>query len=87
VITITQNNNTTIYYFSGTGNSLHTAKFLQEKLNDCELLPIASLIKQDSIEDLNDIIVPIDVNFRKYHDTLEQILEQQQKHEYFPRKR
>ncbi len=40
---------TTIYYFSGTGNSLHTAKCLQEKLNDCELLPIASLMKQESI--------------------------------------
>jgi len=49
VITITQNNNTTIYYFSGTGNSLHTAKCLKEKLDSCELLPIASLIKQDSI--------------------------------------
>ena len=49
VIKITQNNKTTIYYFSGTGNSLHTAKCLKEKLDSCELLPIASLIKQDSI--------------------------------------
>ena len=49
MIKITQNNKTTIYYFSGTGNSLHTAKCLKEKLNDCELLPIASLVKQDSI--------------------------------------
>ncbi len=40
---------TIIYYFSGTGNSLHTAKCLKEKLDECELVPIASLIKQDSI--------------------------------------
>ena len=49
VIKITQNTKITLYYFSGTGNSLHTAKCLKEKLDDCELLPIASLMKQDSI--------------------------------------
>jgi len=40
---------TTIYYFSGTGNSLHIAKCLKEKLNECELIPIAGLMKQSSI--------------------------------------
>jgi ferredoxin/flavodoxin len=40
---------TTIYYFSGTGNSLHIAKRLKETLNECELIPIAGLMKQDSI--------------------------------------
>ena len=44
-----QNSKTTIYYFSGTGNSLRIAKCLKEMLNECELLPIAGLIKQDSI--------------------------------------
>ncbi|MHA1471772.1 MAG: EFR1 family ferrodoxin, partial [Promethearchaeota archaeon] len=43
------NNKTTIYSFSGTGNSLHIAKCLKEMLNECELLPIAGLMKQDSI--------------------------------------
>ena len=32
-----ETSNTTIYYFSGTGNSLHMAKCLKEKLDDCEL--------------------------------------------------
>ena len=49
MIKITQNTKTTLYYFSGTGNSLHMAKSLKEKLNDCELIPIAGLINQDSI--------------------------------------
>ena len=44
-----QSNKTTIYYFSGTGNSLHIAKKLKEKLNECELTPIAGLINQNSI--------------------------------------
>lgn len=34
---------TIIYYFSGTGNSLAVAKQICEKLNDCELTPIAGL--------------------------------------------
>ncbi|MFX0082738.1 MAG: EFR1 family ferrodoxin [Candidatus Hodarchaeota archaeon] len=38
-----------MYYFSGTGNSLHMAKKLKEMLRECELIPIASLINQDSI--------------------------------------
>jgi ferredoxin/flavodoxin len=46
---LTQHYRTTLYYFSGTGNSLHIAKALKEKLDDCELLPIAALINQDSI--------------------------------------
>ncbi|MFX1393344.1 MAG: EFR1 family ferrodoxin [Promethearchaeota archaeon] len=43
------NNKTTLYYFTGTGNSLHIAKCLKKKLNECELIPIASLINQNSI--------------------------------------
>ena len=40
---------TTIYYFSGTGNSLKIAKCLSDKLEHCELVPIAKLWKQDTI--------------------------------------
>jgi len=45
---------TTIYYFSGTGNSLHMTKCLKEKLSECELVPIAGLIKQISIKATSD---------------------------------
>jgi ferredoxin len=34
---------TTIYYFTGTGNSLAAAKKIAAVLGDCELIPIASL--------------------------------------------
>ena len=44
-----QNNKTTLYYFTGTGNSLYIAKCLKDKLNECELISIASLINQNSI--------------------------------------
>ena len=36
---------TLIYYFTGTGNSLAVAKGLCSRIGDCELIPIASLIK------------------------------------------
>jgi len=45
-----ENINTTIYYFSGTGNSLKIARDLSEKLSSCELVPIAKAIKRDIIE-------------------------------------
>ena len=40
---------TTIYYFSGTGNSLKVAKDLAGKLKDTELIPIAKIWKEESI--------------------------------------
>jgi ferredoxin len=40
---------TTIYWFSGTGNSLKIAKDLAEKLEDTELIPIAKIWQQESI--------------------------------------
>ncbi|UCC16668.1 MAG: EFR1 family ferrodoxin [Dehalococcoidales bacterium] len=40
---------TEIYYFSGTGNSLHVAKELQKRLPDTDLIPILSLINKDTI--------------------------------------
>lgn len=41
---------TTIYYFSGTGNSLIAAKRIAEKVGDCELVPIAKVWKQENIK-------------------------------------
>ena len=40
---------TTIYYFSGTGNSLKIAKNLSEKLEECELVPIARVWEDDHL--------------------------------------
>ena len=40
---------TTIYYFTGTGNSLNIARSLSEKLNECELIPIAKVWEEDQL--------------------------------------
>ena len=40
---------TTIYYFTGTGNSLIIAKSLSEKLEECELVPIAKVWEDDHL--------------------------------------
>ena len=39
-----------IYYFSGTGNSLHAAKELAKRLPQAELIPIVSLLNQETIK-------------------------------------
>lgn len=41
---------TEIYYFSGTGNSLHVAKELQKRIPETRLVPMVSLLNQDVIE-------------------------------------
>ena len=41
---------TEIYYFSGTGNSLFIARELQKRLPDAALIPIISLLDQETIE-------------------------------------
>jgi ferredoxin len=41
---------TEIYYFSGTGNSLHVAKELQKRIPETKLIPIVSLLNKDVIE-------------------------------------
>lgn len=41
---------TEIYYFSGTGNSLHVAKKLQNKIPDTRLIPIVSLLDNEVIK-------------------------------------
>ena len=47
---------TEIYYFSGTGNSLHVAKELQNRLPDTELIPILGLQKQRSSRSRGDTV-------------------------------
>lgn len=39
-----------IYYFSGTGNSLHAAKELQKRIPEVKLIPMISLSDKTSIE-------------------------------------
>jgi len=39
-----------IYYFSGTGNSLHIARELQKQIPDSELIPIVKMLGRDSIK-------------------------------------
>lgn len=38
---------TTIYYFSGTGNSLKIAESLADKLGNTDLISISSIIKEN----------------------------------------
>ena len=39
-----------IYYFSGTGNSLHIARELQKRIPEIDLIPIVNLLDKDTIE-------------------------------------
>lgn len=41
--------NTTIFYFSATGNSLNIARNIADKLGNCELIPIAKAIRNEKI--------------------------------------
>jgi NAD-dependent dihydropyrimidine dehydrogenase PreA subunit len=40
---------TEIYYFSGTGNSLHVARELQKRIPEAKLIPIVSLVSKGSV--------------------------------------
>ena len=40
---------TEIYYYSGTGNSLHVAKELQRRIPEAKLIPIISLLGKESV--------------------------------------
>lgn len=44
---------TTIYFFTGTGNSLKIAKFLAERLGDCKLVPIAKVWQMERVESVS----------------------------------
>jgi len=39
-----------IYYFSGTGNSLHVAQEIQKRIPDTTLIPLLSLLNEEAIE-------------------------------------
>jgi Pyruvate/2-oxoacid:ferredoxin oxidoreductase delta subunit len=41
---------TDIYYFSGTGNSLHVARGLQTRIPDTRLVPIVGLLGEDTVK-------------------------------------
>jgi Fe-S-cluster-containing hydrogenase component 2 len=43
-------NKVELYYFSGTGNSLHIAKELHKRIPDSKLIPIISLLNKDIIK-------------------------------------
>jgi len=53
---------TEIYYFSGTGNSLHVARELQKRIPDASLTPVVSLLGEDVIKteaDTVGVVFPI----------------------------
>jgi ferredoxin len=52
-----------IYYFSGTGNSLHVARELQKRIPESILIPIISLLHYDTIKTNADTIGFIFPNF------------------------
>lgn len=39
-----------IYYFSGTGNSLHVSQEIQKRITDATLMPLLSLLNEEVIE-------------------------------------
>jgi NAD-dependent dihydropyrimidine dehydrogenase PreA subunit/flavodoxin len=47
---------TEIYYFSGTGNSLHVAQELQKRLPGARLIPIMSFVERESVTASGDTV-------------------------------
>lgn len=39
-----------VFYFSGTGNSLHVARELKQRIPEIELIPVVVTLKKDSVE-------------------------------------
>lgn len=54
---------TEIYYFSGTGNSLHVARELQKRIPESSLIPIVRLLHQQTIKTTADAIGFVFPNF------------------------
>jgi ferredoxin len=48
--------NTSIYYFSGTGNSYYVAKELQKRIQNSELIPIVGIINRNEIKCKSDTV-------------------------------
>jgi ferredoxin/flavodoxin len=47
---------TTLYYFTGTGNSLHVAKSLAGKLGHCDLIPIVTVLREEKLTINSDVV-------------------------------
>ncbi len=47
---------TEIYYFSGTGNSLHAAKEMSKRMQGAVLVPVVAALKKSSIETAGEVI-------------------------------
>ncbi len=62
---------TTIYYFTGTGNSLQIAKNVRDKLEDCKLIPI---VKVWQIKDLTATCEKVGFVFPLYWSGLPKIV-------------
>jgi ferredoxin len=62
---------TDIYYFSGTGNSLHVAKELQKRIAGTELLPLVSLLDKERVETQAETVGLV---FPQYASTLPKIV-------------
>jgi ferredoxin len=54
---------TPIYYFSGTGNSLHVARALQKRLPGSDLVPIIRLLSRDTIRTEAEMVGLVFPNF------------------------
>lgn len=69
---------TAIYYFSGTGNSLHGARELQKRLPESRLMPIVRMLSQESIKTTAETVGFVFPNFCMsvpipLHDFLEKV--------------
>lgn len=62
---------TTIYFFTGTGNSLKIARALAEKLKDSELIPIAKVYQ---MENINSTTEKVGFIFPLYYSGLPKIV-------------
>jgi NAD-dependent dihydropyrimidine dehydrogenase PreA subunit len=47
---------TEIYYFSGTGNSLHVAKEMQKRIPNTKLIPMAGLLPKEAIHTQSEVV-------------------------------
>ena len=63
--------NTTIFFFTGTGNSLKIARSICDKLDDCELIPIAKVWQ---IKDLKATSEKVGFIFPLYYSGLPKIV-------------
>jgi NAD-dependent dihydropyrimidine dehydrogenase PreA subunit len=62
---------TDIYYFSGTGNSLHAAKELQSRLPECRLIPILGFEDDQAVAATADVVGFV---FPHYASTLPRVV-------------